>query len=148
MSDHGSSLSSTELVMILLESFKVLNKGQVPRSVETLKKMRTVMISLLATGSTWTCLGKSEAGMSEAVSPLQPLEEMRPAEARYLLGERTETISYCLPFLLQHRAMANMSKMEVMTAMTTAIITMLRLSLVKVTISVLTSQLGLTKTWW
>ena len=86
--------------------------------------------------------------MSEAASPLQPLELSRPAEARYLLGERTDTISYCRPFLLQHRAMANMSMMEVMTASTTAIITMLRPSLVKVTSSVLTSQAGLTKTWW
>ena len=86
--------------------------------------------------------------MSEAASPLQPLELSRPAEARYLLGERTDTISYCRPFLLQHRAMANMSMMEVMTASTTAIITMLRPSLLKVTISVLTSQLGLTKTCW
>ena len=86
--------------------------------------------------------------MSEAVSPLQPLEVMRPADARYLLGERTDTSSYCRPFLLQQRARANMSMMEVMTASTTAIITMLRPSLVKVTISVLTSQAGLTKTWW
>ena len=86
--------------------------------------------------------------MSEAASPLQPLEVRRPAEARYLLGERTDTSSYCLPFLLQHSAMANISMMEVMTASTTAIITMLRPSLVKVTSSVLTSQAGLTKTWW
>ena len=97
---------------------------------------------------TWTCLGKSEEGMSEAVSPLQPLELRRPAEARYLLGERTETSSYCRPFLRQHSAVAKMSIMEVMTANTTAIITMLRPSLVKVTSSVLTSQAGLTKTWW
>ena len=97
---------------------------------------------------TWTCLGKSEDGMSEAGSPLQPLAEMRPAEARYLLGERTDTSSYCRPFLLQHRARANIIMMEVITASTTAIITMLRPSLVKVTSSVLTSQAGLTKTWW
>ena len=86
--------------------------------------------------------------MSEAASPLQPLELSRPAEARYLLGERTDTSSYCRPFLLQHSAMASISMMEVITASTTAIITMLRPSLVKVTISVLTSQAGLTKTWW
>ena len=86
--------------------------------------------------------------MSEAVSPLQPREVMRPAEARYLLGERTDTSSYCRPFLLQQSARANMSMMEVMTASTTAIMTMLRPSLLKVTISVLTSQAGLTKTWW
>ena len=85
--------------------------------------------------------------MSEAASPLQPLADISPAEVRYLLGDKTETISYCLmsPFLLQQRAIPRIIMIEVMMASTTAIINMLIPSLANTdTISVRSSHPGLT----
>ena len=47
MSHHGASLSSAEVVITPLESFKVFNKGQVPRSVETLEVRGTMLTARL-----------------------------------------------------------------------------------------------------
>ena len=85
--------------------------------------------------------------MSEAASPRHPLADMSPALVRYLLGDKTDTISYwrMSPFLRQHRAMPRIIMIEVMTANTTAIISMLIPSLANTeTISVRSSQPGLT----
>ena len=88
--------------------------------------------------------------MSEAASPLQPLADISPAEVRYLLGDKTDTISYwrMSPFLRQQSAMPRIIIIEVMTASTTAIISMLIPSLANTdTISVRNSQPGLTNIW-
>ena len=47
VSHHGASLSSAEVVITPLESFKVFNKGQVPRSVETLEVRGTMLTARL-----------------------------------------------------------------------------------------------------
>ena len=74
MSDHGPSLSSPELVIAPLESLKVLNKGQVPRSVETLKMIGTVMAVLVTANWIYLDVFREEGGgdVRGRVSPPAP----------------------------------------------------------------------------